>query len=103
MISLDYSPRPTLDKVQRRSGLDYYPCDAMLARVLAMAVCLSVCLSVTSRCSIEVVGGIELVFGREASFDHSFTVWLGPALAALRYAMCFRFYGRRHVFTHGRD
>ena len=46
MISLDYSPTPTLDKVQRRSGLDYYPCDAMLARVLAMALCLSVCLSV---------------------------------------------------------
>jgi len=45
MISLDYSPRPTLDKVRRRSGLDYYPCDAMLARVLAMALCLSVCLS----------------------------------------------------------
>ena len=45
MISLDYSPRSTLDKVRRRSGLDYYPCDAMLARVLAMALCLSVCLS----------------------------------------------------------
>jgi len=41
----DYSPTPTLDKVPRRSGLDYYPCDAMLARVLAMALCLSVCLS----------------------------------------------------------
>jgi len=43
----------------------FYPRDAMLARVLAMAMCLSV----TSRCSIEVVGRIELVFGMEASFE----------------------------------
>jgi len=41
----------------------------MLARVLAMALCLSV--SVTSRCSIEVVGRMELIFGMEASFDQS--------------------------------
>ena len=33
----------------------------------------SVCLSVTSRCSLEVVGRIELVFGMEASFDQSYT------------------------------
>jgi len=25
--------------------------------------------------------------------------WLGPALAALRYVICFRFYGRRYVCT----
>jgi len=45
----------------------------MLARVLAMALCLSVSVSVTSRCSVEVVGRIELVFGMEASFDQSYT------------------------------
>ena len=35
----------------------------------------SVCMSVTSRCSVEVVGRIELVFGMEASFDQSDTVF----------------------------
>ena len=35
----------------------------------------SVCVSVTSRCSVEVVGWIELVFGMEASFDQSYTVF----------------------------
>jgi len=49
--------------------------DTMLAGVLAMAQCL--CLSVTSRCSIEVVGRIELVFGVEASFHQSYTVFWG--------------------------
>ena len=39
--------------------LVFYPHDAVLARVLAMALCLSV----TSRCFIDVVGRIELVFG----------------------------------------
>ena len=34
-----------------------------------------VSLSVTSRCSIEVVGRIELVFGMEASFDQSYAVF----------------------------
>jgi len=36
-------------------SVTFYPRDAMLAGVLAMALCLSVCvcLSVTSRCSIE--------------------------------------------------
>jgi len=46
----------------------------MLARLLAMALCPSVSLSVTSRCSIEVAGRIELVFGMEAFFDQSYTV-----------------------------
>ena len=36
----------------------FYPRDVMLARVLVMVLCL--CQSVTSRCSIEVVGRIEL-------------------------------------------
>jgi len=36
-----------------------YPRDDMLERVLAMALCLSV----TSRCSFETDGRIELVFG----------------------------------------
>jgi len=58
---------------------NFYPRNAMLARVLAMAcllsivclsasVCLSVCLSVTSRSSIETNGRIGLVFDRGASF-----------------------------------
>jgi len=59
--------------------ITFYPRDAMLAQVLAMTLCLSVsvsvCLSVTSRCSIEVVGRIELVFGIEASFDQFYTVF----------------------------
>ena len=38
---------------------------------VCVCVCLSVCLSVTSRCSVEVVERIELVFGTEASFDQS--------------------------------
>jgi len=46
----------------------------MLARLLAMALCPSVSVSVTSRCSIEVAGRIELVFGMEAFFDQSYTV-----------------------------
>jgi len=44
----------------------------MLAQVLAMTLCLSV--SVTSRCSIEMDGQIELVFGMYASFDISYAV-----------------------------
>ena len=40
-----------------------------------VSVC--VCLSVTSRCSVEVVGRIKLVFGTEASFDKSYTVLKG--------------------------
>jgi len=39
----------------------FYPRDAMLARVLARALCL--CPSVTSRCSVEMDGGNNLVFG----------------------------------------
>ena len=52
----------------------FYPRDAMVARVLAIwpGVCLSV--SITSRCSIELTGRIELAFGTEASFDLSYSV-----------------------------
>ena len=55
----------------------FLPRDAMHARYNQWAcVCLSVCLSVTSRCSVEVVGRIELVFfGMEAFFDQSYTVF----------------------------
>jgi len=56
----------------------FYPRDAMLARVLAWpGVCLSVCLSITSRCSVETDGRIELVFGMKASLDltHTHTVF----------------------------
>jgi len=58
-----------------RVDSDFYPRDAVLARVLAMAPCPRVCLSVTSRCSIEVVGRIELVSGMEAAFDQTYTVF----------------------------
>ena len=44
----------------------FYPRDAMLARALAIWPCVCVCLSVTSRCSIEMDGRIELVFGTHA-------------------------------------
>jgi len=36
---------------------------------------MALCLSVTSWCSIEVVGRIELLFGLEASFDQFYTVF----------------------------
>jgi len=49
----------------------FYPRDAVLTRVLAMALCLYVCLSVsmsvTSLCSVETVEQIGLVFGMGAS------------------------------------
>ena len=61
----------------RRVGVGhFYPRDATLARILAMARCQYVCLrlSVTSRCSIETAGRIELIIGMEASFDLSYIV-----------------------------
>jgi len=48
----------------------FYPRDAM-----APCLCLSVCLSVTNRCCIERDGWSNLVFGMEASFDQSCTVF----------------------------
>jgi len=52
----------------------YYPCDAVSARalILAMTLCLFVCLSIPSRCSIETAGRIKLVFGM-VYFDISYT------------------------------
>ena len=57
----------------------YYPRNAVLAPILAMALCLSVCdsLSVRSRCSIETAGWIELVFGVRASFHLYYIVLKG--------------------------
>ena len=40
-----------------------------------VSVSASVCLSVTSRCSIEMDGRIELVFGVQASIDLYYTVF----------------------------
>jgi len=53
----------------------FYPRDAMLVRVLAMALCPCLCLcpSITSRCSVETNGQNNLVFGMGASFDQSYT------------------------------
>ena len=55
----------------------FYLLNALLARVIAMCPCLSVwvCLSVTSRCSLEIGRRIELVFGTQASFDLSHSVF----------------------------
>jgi len=59
---------------------DFYPHDATLAWVLAMALCptVSVCgrlsVSVKSQCSIKKDARIDLIFGMEASFDQSYTV-----------------------------
>ena len=50
---------------------DFYPCDAMLARVLATASCPSV----TSWCSIKTDERTTRVFGMEACFDKSYTVY----------------------------
>jgi len=55
----------------------FYQHDAMLARVLAVVLCLSVSVSVTSRCSIETVERIRLVFGAGASFHLSYIVLQG--------------------------
>jgi len=55
--------------------LHFYPRDAMLARVLAMALCLCLSVSVTSRCSIETDERIGLVFGRGSSLDLSCSVF----------------------------
>ena len=49
---------------------DFYPRDAMLARVLATALCVSVCLSQVGVLSKQMA--IELVFDMEASFDLSY-------------------------------
>ena len=60
---------PRLDwkyEVQQLDVLSvFYPHDAMLARIVAMALCLclSVSVSLTSRCSVEMDGRIKLVFG----------------------------------------
>jgi len=50
--------------------LSFYPRDAMLARVLAMALCLSVSLSVTSRCSSETAKRIGLFLGMGTSLTY---------------------------------
>ena len=64
------------------SSLTKYPGDAMLARVLAMALCLSVCarLAVCHKskfCRFETAARIRLAFGMRASFGLSYTVSLG--------------------------
>ena len=58
----------------------FFPRDAVLARVLAMALCLfvsvCVCLSQDGVLS-NGINGFDLVFGTGASFDHSYTVFKG--------------------------
>ena len=74
----DVRPLPVLRsaRVFFSSFSYFYPRDATPARVLAMTPCPSVCvcLSVTSWCSVEMRGRIELVFGKWTSFDLSYTV-----------------------------
>jgi len=50
--------------------IHFYPRDAMLARILAMALCLSLCLSVTSRGSIETAEQIDVFLTWELSSTH---------------------------------
>ena len=52
----------------------FFPCDAVLARVLAMAVCLCLCMSVAR---IETDERIWRFFGVGAFFDLSYTVLEG--------------------------
>ena len=60
---------------------NFYPRDAMLARLLALCLCLCpsvcLCLCVTSRCSVETDERIGLAFDVGASFDLSYTVLEG--------------------------
>ena len=58
-IQLGYYPRRYAS-----DGTNYDP----------VSLSLSVCLSVTSGCSIEMDGRIQLVFGMSASFDLSYSV-----------------------------
>ena len=50
---------------QPTTSVSFYLREAMLARILTIALCLSVCLSVTSRSSIETDERIELVLALE--------------------------------------
>jgi len=61
-----------------RSQPFYFTARCYASAVLAMALCPSV--SVTSRCSIETAGRIELVFGMWASFQPSYTVLKGNSV-----------------------
>ena len=64
-------------RVKKYHASSFYPRDAMLARVLDIALCPCLCLcpSVTSRCSIETDGRSNLFFGTKASFEQSHTVF----------------------------
>jgi len=75
------TPSPCVPSHFNHCPQGFYPRDAMLTRVLAGTLCPSVCvcLAVTSRCSIEICGRIELVFGTQASFDLSYTVLQGTS------------------------
>jgi len=78
--SQNYTPSLTLftrAKLCQRGYTSYGP--------VPVCACLSVCLSVTSWCSIEVVGRIELVFGVETSFHQSKFVNTHCVLRKLRY------------------
>ena len=55
----------------------FYAHDAILARVLAMALCSCPCLSVTSRCSLKWDERINMVFGMRASFDKYYFAFQG--------------------------
>ena len=76
-----WTPSPCVPSHFNHCPQGFYPRDAMLTRVLAGTLCPSVCvcLAVTSRCSIEICGRLELVFGTQASFDLSYTVLQGTS------------------------
>ena len=56
---------------------------------------MSVCVSVCPRAYIGTAGPIFANFCAHPAWP-----WLGPAVAALRYVMYFRFYGWRHIWPY---
>ena len=77
-LRTDVRPLPVLRSARVFfSSFSYFlPARRYASAVLAMTPCPSVCvcLSVTSWCSVEMRGRIELVFGKWTSFDLSYTV-----------------------------
>jgi len=61
--------------------------------VITVSVCVSVCVCVCPRAYLWKYTSEFYQFFCECYL----WPWLGPPLAALRYAMYFRFYGRRHT------
>ena len=67
------SPRFLVECCKRRLNqgsfvlFAFYPCDAMLARVIVIATCLSVCLSVTRRYCVKTKKASGMIFSPSGS------------------------------------